>query len=97
VTDLGELGPFPFDLGRIVEVFNRHGISYVAIGGVSGLLHGAVEHVTQDVDVMVASTRQNLQLIIDALTELGAEFDGEPKWRTSRPRLGGVPRVASST
>jgi hypothetical protein len=91
VTDLGELGPFPFDLGRIVEVFNRHGISYVAIGGVSGLLHGAVEHVTQDVDVMVASTRQNLQLIIEALTELGAEFDGEPKvedftsstrWRT---------------
>lgn len=72
-------------------MFNRHGISYVAIGGVSGLLHGAVEHMTQDVDVMVASTRRNLQLVIDALTELGAEFDGEPKvedftsstrWRT---------------
>lgn len=32
----------PFDLARIVEVFNRHGVSYLAIGGVSGFLHGMV-------------------------------------------------------
>jgi hypothetical protein len=33
--------PSPFDLVRIVEVFNRHGVAYIAIGGVSGMLLGA--------------------------------------------------------
>jgi hypothetical protein len=61
-----------FDLPRIVETFNRHGVTYLAIGGVSGLLHGAVHYVTQDVDMMVKSTAANLRLIISALTELGA-------------------------
>ena len=28
----------PFDLARIVEVLNRHGVSYIAIGRVSGML-----------------------------------------------------------
>lgn len=61
-----------FDLPRIVEVFKRHGVAYLAIGGVSGLLHGVVHYVTQDVDMMVRSTAENLELIIRALTELGA-------------------------
>jgi hypothetical protein len=61
-------GPEPaFDLPRIVEVFNRHGIAYIAIGGVSGLLHGMVHYVTQDVDMMVMSTKVNLELVIKAL------------------------------
>jgi hypothetical protein len=63
-----------FDLPRIVETFNRHGVAYLAIGGVSGLLHGVVHYVTQDVDMMVESTRENLNLIISALMELGANI-----------------------
>ena len=50
----------PFDLARMVEVFNRHGVSYLAIGGVSGILHGMVRYVTQDVDMMVRSSRRTL-------------------------------------
>jgi sugar phosphate isomerase/epimerase len=62
-----------FDLARMVEVFNRHGVSYIAIGGVSGFLHGMVDYVTQDVDMMVRSSLENLERIISALAELGAD------------------------
>jgi hypothetical protein len=63
----------PFDLARIVEVFNRHRVSYIAIGGVSGFLHGMVHYVTQDVDMMVRASRENLERILSALAELGAD------------------------
>ncbi len=63
-----------FNLPRIVDTFNRHGIAYLAIGGVSGFLHGMVEYVTQDVDMMVKSSKENLQLILGALAELGASI-----------------------
>lgn len=53
----------PFDLARIVEVFNRHGVAYVAIGGVSGMLHGVVHYVTQDVDLMVQPNLDNFMRI----------------------------------
>ena len=67
----------PFDLSRIAEVFLRHGVRYVAIGGVSGLLHGAVEYLTVDVDVLVRSDQENLDRVVAALTELGASSAGE--------------------
>jgi hypothetical protein len=67
----------PFDLVRIVEVFNRHGVAYIAIGGVSGMLHGAIHYVTQDVDVMVQGNRENLERIVAALLELGVTIDRE--------------------
>jgi sugar phosphate isomerase/epimerase len=73
VSDDDEPADPPFDLARMVEVFNRHGVSYIAIGGVSGFLHGMVDYVTQDVDMMVRSSRENLQRIISALAELGAD------------------------
>ncbi len=63
----------PFNLARIVEVFNRHGVSYLTIGGISGLLHGMVHYVTQDVDMLVLSSRENAERILRALNELGAE------------------------
>ena len=59
----------PFDLSRIAEVFLRHGVRYVAIGGVSGLLHGAVEYLTVDVDVLVRSDQENLDRVVAALTD----------------------------
>ena len=49
VTEVDDGSSEPaFDLPRIVETFNRHGITYLAIGGVSGPLHGAVHFVTQE-------------------------------------------------
>jgi hypothetical protein len=76
VSDLDDSAFPPFDLPRIVEAFNRHGVSYITIGGVSGFLHGMVHYVTQDVDVMVQASSENAQRILSALGELGADIDG---------------------
>jgi hypothetical protein len=77
MTSVVDGGAPAFDLPRIVEIFNRHGIAYIAIGGVSGLLHGMVHYVTQDVDMMVKSTKVNLELVIKALSELGASVPSD--------------------
>jgi predicted nucleotidyltransferase len=80
-----------FDLARMVKVFNRYDVSYIAIGGVSGFLHGMVDYVTQDVDMMVRSNRENLERILSALTELGvdvstaatSDLEVNTQWETS--------------
>ena len=86
----------PFDLARIVEVFNRHGVAYVAIGGISGMLHGAIHYITQDVDMMVRAGNDNLERIVVALTELGLEVERSidlkdlelnSQWRTRSGRI----------
>ena len=66
----------PFDLTRIAEVLERHGVLYVTIGGACGLLHGATEYLTKDVDVMARSDEGNRRRLAAALTELGARADG---------------------
>jgi hypothetical protein len=76
VTEFDDSAALPFDLARIVEVFNRQGVSYITIGGVCGFLHGMVHYVTQDVDMMVKSSRENAERILSALSELGAEVGG---------------------
>ena len=81
----------PFDLDRIAEAFHRHGVAYLTIGGISGMLHGAVEYVTQDVDVLVRASIENLERMMAALTDLGADIEGDisasdlqqkTQWRT---------------
>jgi hypothetical protein len=66
----------PFDLTRIAEVLERHKVLYVTIGGACGLLHGAADYLTRDVDVMARSDEDNRHRLAAALTELGARVDG---------------------
>lgn len=66
----------PFDLIRIAEALERHGVLYVTIGGACGLLHGVVGYLTQDVDVLALSDQDNRQRLASALSELGAIADG---------------------
>ena len=81
----------PFDLDRIVDALAVHDVRYVVIGGISGLLHGALEHVTRDVDVLVRADRQNRRRLAEALTDLGVvsdhpldadDFAGNTQWET---------------
>lgn len=81
----------PFDLGRIVDALAAHDVTYVVIGGTSALLHGALEHVTRDVDVLIRSDRHNRLRLAEALTDLGAvsdhpidadDFVGNTQWET---------------
>ena len=66
----------PFDLVRIAEVLDRYGVLYVTIGGACGLLYGATEYLTQDVDVLARSDEDNRRRLAGASIELGARADG---------------------
>lgn len=59
------------DIDRIIEVFARHGVDYLLIGGVAGRLYGA-ERLTFDLDVLARHEIDNLDRVAEALAELGA-------------------------
>lgn len=61
----------PLDVNRIVEIFERHRVRYLLVGGVAARLHGATRP-TEDVDVLPADDDENLRRLAAALTELGA-------------------------
>lgn len=61
----------PLDIDRVVEVFDRHHVQYLLVGGVAARLHGS-ERLTEDVDVLPEDGDENLRRLAAALTELGA-------------------------
>jgi len=77
-------------------VFDAHGVSYVLIGGIACLMHGA-SRVTVDTDVVAATDRENLARLFAALRDLDAAVlvsehrmameDGDP-WEVDTLRRG---------
>jgi hypothetical protein len=63
--------PERFDPTRILETLDRHGVRYVLIGGLAATLHGSPS-VTYDLDLAPEQTRDNLERLAAALTELRA-------------------------
>jgi predicted nucleotidyltransferase len=63
----------PHDLGRLIEVLNRHGVEYLMVGGVAAVGYGA-QRLTEDVDCVVRRERANLDRLADALRELHARL-----------------------
>ena len=61
----------PLDVDRVVEVFDRHHVRYLLVGGVAARFHGS-ERPTEDVDVLPDGDDENLRRLGAALTELGA-------------------------
>ena len=61
----------PLDAERIFAVLGAHGVRYVVVGGIAVQVHGHVR-MTNDVDLIPAPERANLQLLAEALHELGA-------------------------
>lgn len=61
------------DVARMVEVFERHGVEYVIVGGIAAAAHGA-ERLTEDADAVVRRTRENLEATAAALRELNARL-----------------------
>jgi predicted nucleotidyltransferase len=57
-------------LFEVFQKFNEKNLDYVIIGGVALVLHGVVR-MTADLDLVVALERDNLQLLLDAMKELG--------------------------
>lgn len=63
------------DPRRIFEIFARHGVDYVVIGGIAVIAHGHTRN-TRDVDFMAAGDAANLARLAAALRELGARLSG---------------------
>ena len=57
------------DLLFVCRLLQQHQANYVLVGGCACGLHGLVRS-TQDVDLLVEPTPENLQRVLDALSEL---------------------------
>ena len=69
-----------FDPGPIFETLIRHGVDFVVVGGLAGIAHGSAYN-TEDADVAYERSRQNMQRLAAALSELGATLRGAPAGR----------------
>ena len=63
-----------FDPRKIIETLNRHRVDYVVIGGFAATLHGCPEQ-TYDLDIFYADQPDNRQRLLEALREIGAQWD----------------------
>ncbi len=59
------------DPQRIFAALDAHGVEYVVIGGLAVQVHGHVR-MTNDLDLIPAPSRQNMERLSAALNELGA-------------------------
>lgn len=61
----------PLDAQQIFAALDAHGVQYVVIGGLAVQVHGHVR-TTNDVDLIPAPSRENLERLAAALNELDA-------------------------
>lgn len=65
----------PLDASELAATLNRRQVDYVVIGGVALQAHGHVR-TTQDLDVVVAWTPENIERLAAALRDLSAQLRG---------------------
>jgi hypothetical protein len=58
------------DFKGLLELFNKHGVEYVIVGGYALAFHGA-PRVTGDIDLFVRPTTENAERILSALDDFG--------------------------
>ncbi|MCD6161911.1 MAG: hypothetical protein J7K40_05805 [candidate division Zixibacteria bacterium] len=58
------------DFRELLELFNKHEVSYVIVGAYALAMHG-VPRYTGDLDILVKSDKENSQRILVALVEFG--------------------------
>lgn len=71
-----DLGP-SLQLRPLLEVFDRHNVDVIIIGGIAGILHGSA-YPTYDVDFLYARDDRNLERMAAALAEVGVTLRGAP-------------------
>jgi len=64
-----------FEARDLFRALARHEVEYVTIGGVAVQAHGA-QRMTQDLDVVIATSRENIQRLASALSEVDARVLG---------------------
>jgi predicted nucleotidyltransferase len=71
---------------RVCSLLNAHSAKYLVIGGHACILHGLIR-TTEDVDILVEDSEENLKKVIAALSEME---DGAAKELTPRDLLENV-------
>lgn len=61
----------------LFESLVGHGVDFVVVGGVAGVVHGS-SYPTYDVDIVYARDRENLERLAEALRALEARLRGAP-------------------
>ena len=78
---------------NIIESFNKHEVDYVIIGGYAVILHGFLR-ATEDIDVMLQMTKENITRFQNALYDVYAEKEIE---ELSFDELGKYPVIRYGT
>lgn len=65
-----------YDAPAIIESLQKHGVRFVVIGGVAAIAHGSPLP-TEDLDVTPDRAPDNLQSLVRALKDLGAQLRTE--------------------
>jgi hypothetical protein len=71
-----DLGP-SLRLRELLEVFDRHAVDFIVIGGVAGIIHGSA-YPTYDFDVLYARDEKNLERMAAALRDLHVTLRNAP-------------------
>jgi hypothetical protein len=75
-----------FDARRLFLALAQHGVQYVTIGGVAVQAHGG-QRLTQDLDIAIDASSENVQRLSDALLDLDARILG-PEGQSSQSTPG---------
>jgi hypothetical protein len=67
--------PSRFDARELFAALARHEVDYVTIGGIAVQAHGG-QRVTQDLDIGIATSTDNLERLAAALADLNARILG---------------------
>jgi hypothetical protein len=76
--------PERFDARELFAALARHSVDYVTIGGIAIQAHGG-QRLTQDLDIGIAMSSENLERLAAALAELDARILGPDGRRSSSP------------
>lgn len=76
--------PPGFDARELFRALERHGVSYLTIGGIAIQAHGG-QRLTQDLDIAIAPARDNLDRLAAALVDLDARILAPDGRRSSNP------------
>lgn len=74
--------PRGFDARELFAALARHGVDYVTVGGIAIQAHGG-QRLTQDLDIAIAASGENLTRLAAALADLDARILG-PDGQRSR-------------
>ncbi len=81
----GDLTPARFfEPDRILRVLAEHKVQYVLVGGIAATLRGSPS-MTYDIDVAPEQSRDNLERLTNALSDLGAVRYTEPDEDVATP------------